>query len=226
MSLFVRVQTSFWQHRKTMRLRALIGDAALWVPIRLWSYAAENQPDGDFTAYLPDELALLIGCSGITPSNACSIVEALQRAGFMDEMQIHDWKDHNGYHESYAERAKNAANVRWEREREKKKRRDEKKGQDMKGKEASIACSMDTKAKGTLEEVKAFAVELGLQPMDGESCFYKWEGNGWTNGGRAIKDWRATIRTWQHQKFHASQKLNGVHAAGEELHKKEGRFGF
>lgn len=119
MSLFVRLETSFWTHRKTMRLRALIGDAALWLPPRLWCYAAQNQPDGDFSKYLPAEFAMILAYLG----DAQALLEALQQAGFLDGMQIHGWPEHNGYHEVYAERAKKAANARWGNEKKRKERR-------------------------------------------------------------------------------------------------------
>lgn len=201
MSLFVRIDVGFWQHRKTLRLRALIGDAALWIPPRLWCYAAQNQPDGDFTEYLPEEIAMLIGYSG----NAVSMLEALQQAKFFDGMLIHDWKEHNGYHETFAVRAKTAANARWEKDRKRK----EKRGQEKRGEEASNASSIKTlsKAKGTIEELRSFCVEIGLPETDGDASFFKWEGNGWKNGQATIKDWRQTIRAWQTNGYMPSQKI-------------------
>lgn len=62
------------------------------------------------------------------------------------------------------------------------------------------------KDRGTLEEIVTFALSLGLPRSDGESCFHKWEGNGWTNGGEKIKDWKATIRSWKAAKYLPSQK--------------------
>jgi uncharacterized protein YdaU (DUF1376 family) len=58
----------------------------------------------------------------------------------------------------------------------------------------------------TLDEAISFAVELGLPASDGEACFHKWEGNGWTNGGKKIKDWKATIRSWNAAGYLPSQK--------------------
>lgn len=135
LSLFVRVDVGFWAHRKTMRLRAAIGDCALWLPLRLWSYAAQNQPDGDFKDYQADELAMLLGYSG----NAQAMLEAFQQSGFMDGMRIHDWQTYNGYHSVFAERAKKAAAARWGKDKkvkEKKRDREEKRRE-----EASIASS-------------------------------------------------------------------------------------
>lgn len=63
-----------------------------------------------------------------------------------------------------------------------------------------------SKDRGTLDEIKAFAVELGMPESDGEACFHKWDGNGWTNGGAKIKDWRATVRSWKASGYLPSQK--------------------
>lgn len=135
MSLYIRVQTAFWSHRKTLRLRALIGDSAFWVPVRLWSYAAENQPDGDFSDYTEKEVAMLIGYNG----DAKAMLDALRKASFMDGMKLHDWEEHNGYHSAFRERAKIAANARWSK-RDPSSRPPP--GKDKKGIEASIASGM------------------------------------------------------------------------------------
>lgn len=47
----------------------------------------------------------------------------------MDGLRIHDWEEHNAYHEKFAERARNAAHARWNKSRE-----------ERKGKETSNAC--------------------------------------------------------------------------------------
>ncbi len=63
-----------------------------------------------------------------------------------------------------------------------------------------------SKAKGTLDELKAFAIEIELPESDGEDCFNRWEGNGWKNNGKPIVDWQATMRTWKGRRFLASQQ--------------------
>lgn len=113
-NLYVRVRTGFFTHRKTARLRLAIGDDALWIPIRLWAFAAENQPDGNLANYQSDELAMLIGCN----KYATSILQALQQAGFIDpDGMIHGWLEHNGYHMAFSERGKKAAAARWAKEK-------------------------------------------------------------------------------------------------------------
>lgn len=110
MSLYIKLFNDFWNHRKTARLRSRLGDDAFWIMPRLWSYAAESQPDGDFSDYTDDELAMLIGCL----KHATSIKEKLVESGFMDSDHVlHNWKSRNGYHAAYSERAKTAALARW-----------------------------------------------------------------------------------------------------------------
>ena len=65
------------------------------------------------------------------------------------------------------------------------------------------------KNKATLDEVTAFAKELGLPQSDGVSCFHKWEGNGWTNGKAKIVCWKSTIRAWKAAGYLPSQKAGG-----------------
>lgn len=77
----------------------------------------------------------------------------------------------------------------------------------------STICQADTKKtsrqfiKPTVEEVKAFCLELGVPASDGESFWLGKEGNGWRNGGAPVRDWKATLRNWKLQKFLPSQKV-------------------
>lgn len=169
--LYIRVKTSFYAHRKTARLRALLGpdheQDAFWIPPRLWAYAAENQPDGQMGSYASAELASLLGCY----KHATSILQALKDSGFLDlDGKIHDWEEHNGYHEKYAARAKTAADARWG-----KKEKNQKKEVQWKGEsgdkhclalEASIACSIATSindSKPSASKVSQMALECLLR---------------------------------------------------------------
>lgn len=62
------------------------------------------------------------------------------------------------------------------------------------------------KSKCSMEEAKAYCVELGLPSTDGEFMFNKWEANGWKSGSNAIKDWKAQIRTFKSGGWLPSQK--------------------
>lgn len=46
-------------------------------------------------------------------------------------------------------------------------------------------------------EVEEYCQQLGLPTSDGQYMFDHWEGNGYTNGGKPVKDWKATIRSWK-----------------------------
>jgi hypothetical protein len=37
----------------------------------------------------------------------------------------------------------------------------------------------------------------------------KWQGNGFTNGGKPMKDWRAVLRSWKGYGYLPSQKQGG-----------------
>lgn len=77
-----------------------------------------------------------------------------------------------------------------------------------------------SKAKGTADELKAYAVELGMPASDGEWCFDKWEGNGWKNDGKPIADWKATMRVWKRSRYLASQKSASPPAGTEKPREK------
>lgn len=62
------------------------------------------------------------------------------------------------------------------------------------------------KQKATLEEVTEFCLALELPASDAEYFFNKCEGNGWRNGNKAIRDWKATIRSWKIARYLPSQK--------------------
>lgn len=38
----------------------------------------------------------------------------------------------------------------------------------------------------------------GLTEADARYVWNHWKGNGWTNGGKPIKDWKATVRSWKY----------------------------
>lgn len=62
------------------------------------------------------------------------------------------------------------------------------------------------KAKGSLEDLKSYAVQIGLPESDGESMFDHWEANGWKNGAAASKDWKAGMRKWKGRSWMPSQQ--------------------
>lgn len=63
-----------------------------------------------------------------------------------------------------------------------------------------------SKDRCTIEELTEFGKANGLTPRDVEFFWNHWTANDWTNNGKAIKDWRATIRSWGAQGYWPSQK--------------------
>ena len=60
-----------------------------------------------------------------------------------------------------------------------------------------------------LERVREFARGEGIQDSDADWFYFKGEGNGWTNGGEPIRDWKATLTSWKRAGYLPSQKNNG-----------------
>jgi hypothetical protein len=63
-----------------------------------------------------------------------------------------------------------------------------------------------SKARGTLAELQAYAVKIGLPESDGESMFLRFEENGWMNGRSKVKCWQSSMKRWKHEGWHPSQK--------------------
>jgi hypothetical protein len=61
--------------------------------------------------------------------------------------------------------------------------------------------------KPTVEEVREFCSSQGIFQNDADWFWFKCEGNGWKNGGKAIKNWRATLRSWKLAGYLPSQKV-------------------
>lgn len=57
-----------------------------------------------------------------------------------------------------------------------------------------------------LERVREFAREEGISEADADWFYWKGEGNGWTNGGKPILDWKATLRSWKRGGYLPSQR--------------------
>lgn len=216
MSLYIRVLNNFYTHRKTLRLKVAIGEAAFWVPPRLWAYAAENQPDGCLEDYSADEIAMLIGYSG----DAKVMLQAMLQARYLDEnpLRIHDWAEHNGYHHTFADRAKKAAAARWGKEEKppRPQKEEELTVPDLKGKEASIAASNATSIpsvkrfeKPTTEAMRLHGAKIGLPESECDACFYFYESKGWVVGKSPMKSWTAAMQNWK-KGYDEKRFQNGV----------------
>ncbi|WP_309387489.1 hypothetical protein [Cerasicoccus frondis] len=76
------------------------------------------------------------------------------------------------------------------------------------------AAGKASKARASLPEIKEFCDEQGIPEADAEYLYHHWTGNGWMNGGKKIKDWKATIRAWEAAGYMPSQKQGTRQAKG------------
>lgn len=58
-----------------------------------------------------------------------------------------------------------------------------------------------------LEKVREFARGEGICEADADWFFWKEHGNGWTNGGEPVRDWKATFRSWKSARYLPSLKM-------------------
>lgn len=90
MSTWFKFPCAYWSDPRQLRLRREIGDAALWLPARLWSFAATSAESGNLAEYLPGDLAQLLAY----PSDGVAMIAALQSAGYLDEeCRIIGWEE-------------------------------------------------------------------------------------------------------------------------------------
>lgn len=115
----LNLDLDYFDHPKTVALVDLLGADADVIPIRLWCYCGRFHtatgcvPRGTAGVMLERR----IGWRG--PAGEC--IKALVATGFLEEVdggfKVHDWLEHSGHLAAYRERAKVAANARWEKAR-------------------------------------------------------------------------------------------------------------
>lgn len=116
MNTDIRLDVTFVDHPKTIRLVAAIGERAIRCLLRLWTRAAASHPSGDLTGLTDREIALMASWPGKPPL----FVQALIEIGFLDgdpgARQLHGWSERQPYASHSPERsaaAKKAADARW-----------------------------------------------------------------------------------------------------------------
>jgi hypothetical protein len=57
-----------------------------------------------------------------------------------------------------------------------------------------------------LQRVREFSRGKGIKDSDADWFYWKGRGNGWTNGGKPILDWKATLLSWQRAGYLPSQR--------------------
>ena len=84
------------------------------------------------------------------------------------------------------------------------------------GKECGEATPRAKAKASSSEELEEFAISRGCLPGQGTAAFWKWQGNGWLNNGKPIKDWKATVIAWKAMNY-APFKVEAAPAAKETL---------
>lgn len=112
---YVCVSVGYFTHRKTRLLVEISGcEIAALVPIKFWSYAALNQPDGDFSQYSDKLLEEIAGLENAHWNRR--VIEAMRTIGFFGPgMILHNWERWNGFHGRRSEAARTAAKARWQK---------------------------------------------------------------------------------------------------------------
>ena len=178
-------------------------DAVLGKLVRLWIWADQQSVDGNALSVTKK----MIGRITFNADFADALISCGWLSGEDGRFTIPNFERHNG--KSAKSRA--LTNRRVSKSRKcngasvteayqkalPEKRREEK---------SSNTLTSITKAKGSLADLKAYALEIGLPESDGESMFDHWESNGWKNGSSASKDWKAGMRKWKSQGWMPSQR--------------------
>lgn len=94
----INVDSDYFDHPKTHRLKVYCGSEADIFPIRLWSFCAKYFPkEGVFSGYSASEIEGVAGWTGASGN----LVMALERVGFLvkvnTEYQVKDWREHAGF---------------------------------------------------------------------------------------------------------------------------------
>lgn len=72
------------------------------------------------------------------------------------------------------------------------------------GWDAAVASMQSSKARPTLEQVKAYCKER-KNHVDPQAWFDHYSSNGWRVGRNPMKDWQAAVRTWERNSGGAGQ---------------------
>jgi len=120
MNIDIRLQVSFRDHPKRIKLGRRLGAAGALALIDLLLSVAQSKPDGLLCGWSDDDMAIAARWDG-EPEE---FVSALVELRFLDRDEdgsysIHDWTEHNGYAAGApdrSERARAAAHARWDRQ--------------------------------------------------------------------------------------------------------------
>lgn len=101
---------SYWHDPRMFKLRKLVGDDALWLPARMWTFAVSQEGTGDLSEYSSAELAEALRYRG----HAKRLRDAFTKAGYIDKNgRVVGWKELYALAASRKRSARTAAKARW-----------------------------------------------------------------------------------------------------------------
>lgn len=206
MAKWIQLDSGFYRHPKTLRLKRAIGSAAMWIPPRLWAYCTEHETD-DVSRLTPEDLCDVLEYT----DDAGALVASLKACGFITEDggTVTGWAERYGAKlEFYHKRAQQAALARWAKTAPSSENTETRQDKTRKHRQASLkhASSMlqAPAAAGSVcrfipptpEEVTAYAAEIGY-PLNGAAWCDSYAQKGWMVGKSKMKDWNAAVRNWK-----------------------------
>ena len=91
MNTDIRLSVNFFSHLKTLKLERRCGKEAVLCLLKLWVWAAVNQPSGDLSGYCSEDLELFSGWTG----ERGEFVRGLRDIGWLDgeekSYHLHGW---------------------------------------------------------------------------------------------------------------------------------------
>ncbi len=118
----IRIDIGFLRNAKVRRLRQLLGSDGIISLLNLWTYTAEHEPKGILNGMDGYDICLAADWNGDTQEFINALTD--ERTKFLDwdenrqTFSVHNWEKRNPYvfyAEKRVERAKKAAQMRWEK---------------------------------------------------------------------------------------------------------------
>lgn len=113
----IRISVCFPSHTKTKKLKRILGSAGVLSLITLWTYAAQNRPDGALTGMDNDDIAIAADWDG----DEKEFLAVLEKIGWIEKQGgvyvLHDWAENNPWAAGAPERSKKAreaASKKWQ----------------------------------------------------------------------------------------------------------------
>jgi hypothetical protein len=223
---YLNLDPDYCQHPKTTRLEQILGLCTSIYPIKLWCWCAKySKETGVLTGMNSSGIEIIIGWNA-TPGVACS---ALVECGFLEQdgekYRVHDWKNIQGHLIAFSIRGKRNAKARWKEIQQKPR---ESCNASSNATTMPNSCKIDApnltkpdltkpdtynagKPRNvfqvpTIEQITAYCLER-KNNVNPELFRDHYTANGWVVGRNKMKDWQASVRTWEKSNgFKAEEK--------------------